>query len=179
MNKENLIQTENGNAKTTENYGFNFNINNEPAIVALYDNGGACAELKKDMLRGDELSIKFIKDKDDYSCAWVETKHVAPFKVRLNPEIFSWIVQYIETGKSEYDFDSTPMEPIKTEDEQYKVNILKLFVNGGKKIQWTPLFRERNGKLSGTYIARNGKVFFYVNHTEELLDWLREMKQAI
>lgn len=179
MNKENLIQTENGNAKTTENYGFNFNINNEPAIVAPYDNGGACAELKKDMLRGDELSIKFIKDKDDYSCAWVETKHVAPFKVRLNPEIFSWIVQYIETGKSEYDFDSTPMEPIKTEDEQYKVNILKLFVNGGKKIQWTPLFRERNGKLSGTYIARNGKVFFYVNHTEELLDWLREMKQAI
>jgi hypothetical protein len=57
--------------------------------------------------------------------------------------------------------------------------MLKLFVNGGKKIQWTPLFRERNGKLSGTYIARNGKVFFYVNYAEELLDWLREMKQAI
>ena len=179
MNKENMNQAENGIAEATENYGFNLTIANKPATVAPYDNGGACAELKKDMLRGDELSIKFIKDKDDYSCAWVETKHVAPFKVRLNPEIFSWIVQYIETGKSEYDFDSTPMEPIKTEDEQYKVNILKLFVNGGKKIQWTPLFRERNGKLSGTYIARNGKVFFYVNHTEELLDWLREMKQAI
>lgn len=179
MEEKIIQQVQEGIVKANENYGFNFNINNEPAIVAPYDNGGACAELKKDMLRGDELSIKFIKDKDGYSCAWVETKHVAPFKVRLNPEIFSWIDQYIETGKSEYDFDSTPMEPIKTEDEQYKVNILKLFVNGGKKIQWTPLFRERNGKLSGTYIARNGKVFFYVNHTEELLDWLREMKQAI
>lgn len=179
MEEKIIQQVQEGIVEANENYGFNFNINNEPAIVAPYDNEGACAELKKDMLRGDELSIKFIKDRDGYSCAWVETKHVAPFKVRLNPEIFSWIMQYLETGKGEYNFDSTPMEPIKTEDEQYKVNILKLFVNAGKKIQWTPLFRERNGKLSGCHIARNGKVFFYVNHTEELLDWLREMKQAI
>ena len=179
MEEKIIQQVQEDIVKANENYGFNLTIANQPATVAPYDNEGACEELQKDMLRGDELSIKFIKDKDGYSCAWVETKHVAPFKVRLNPEIFSWIMQYLETGKVEYDFNMKPMEPIKTEDEQYKVNILKLFVNAGKKIQWTPLFRERNGKLSGCHIARNGKVFFYVNHTEELLDWLREMKQAI
>ena len=179
MEEKIIQQVQEGIVKATENYGFNLTIANKPATVAPYDNEGDCEELLKDMLRGDELSIKFIKDRDGYSCAWVETKHVAPFKVRLNPEIFSWIMQYLETGKVEYDFDMKPMAPIEVEDDQYKVDMLKLFVNAGKKIQWTPLFRERNGKLSGTHIARNGKVFFYVNHTEELLDWLREMKQAI
>lgn len=175
-----MNQAENGISEATENYGFNFNFSNESsAIAATYDNEGACVELKKDMLRGDNLSIRFSKDNDGYPSAWIESRNVAPFKVRLNPEIFSWIMQYLETGKVEYDFDMKPMEPVEVDDDQYKVDMLKLFVNGGKKIQWTPLFRERNGKLSGTYIARYGKVFFYVSHTEEFLDWLREMKQAI
>ena len=61
----------------------------------------------------------------------------------------------------------------------YKVDMLKLFISGGKKIQWTPLFRERNGKLSGAYVEKYGKIFFYVDYSDELIDWLREMKQAI
>jgi hypothetical protein len=71
------------------------------------------------------------------------------------------------------------MLPIETDAEAYKEDMLKLFVQKGKKIQWTPLFRERNGKLSGTYISKYGKVFFYVNYSEELVDWLREMHQAL
>ena len=88
-------------------------------------------------------------------------------------------MQYLETGKAEFQYDPTPMEPIEADVEAYKIDMLKLFVNGGKKIQWTPMFRERNGKLSGAYIAKHGKVFFYVERTDELIDWLREMKQAI
>lgn len=178
MENGKLIGAASDATKVTNNYGFNFSLAVEqPALP--YDNEGACAELDKDMKRGDNLSIKFSRDVDGYSCVWVESRNVAPYKVRLNPEIFSWLMQYLETGKAVCKYNPEPMEPIDADDETYKVDMLKLFVNSGKKIQWTPLFRERNGKLSGTYIARHGKVFFYVNYTDELIDWLREMKQAI
>lgn len=164
------------NAENT--YGFNFNA--VPAKVAApYNNEEACAELAKDMQRGDNLSIKFNKDAEGYASIWVESKNVAGYKVRLNPTIFSWFMQYLETGVSEWQKDTTPMDPIEADGESYKEDMLKLFINAGKKIQWTPLFRERNGNLSGTHIAKYGKVFFYVSQNEELMDWLRERKQAI
>ena len=87
-------------------------------------------------------------------------------------------MRYIENGKP-FECDPVPMDAIQTDDETYKTDMLRLFVNANKTIQWTPLFRERNGKLSGTHIAKYGKVFFYVECTDELLDWLRERKQAI
>ena len=161
----------------TTDYGFDFGAleQNQPT----YDNAGACEELQKDMRRGDNLSIRFYKDNDGYACAQVESRNVSPFKVRLNPTIFTWLFQYLESGKGECLYDSDPMSPIETDAEAYKEDMLKLFVQKGKKFQWTPLFRERNGKLSGTYIAKYGKVFFYVNHSDELVDWLREMRQAL
>lgn len=166
------------NEAAVANYGFDFNFSVEQPVIP-YDNEGACSELLKDMQRGDKLTIMFYKDKDGYACAQVESKNVSSFKVRLNPAIFSWITQYLETGKSTAHYDSTPMNPIETDAEVYKVDMLKGFVNGGKAIQWTPQFRERNGKLSGTHIAKYGKVYFYVERSEGLVDWLREMKQAI
>ena len=178
MKKTNFNGAADGAAKVSNDYGFNFSFPVEQPVIP-YDNEGACAELAKDMERGDNLSVKFYKDNDGYTCVQVESKNVSSFKVRLNPVIFAWIMQYIETGKAECQYDPTPMEPIEADVEDYKIDMLKLFVNGGKKIQWTPQFRERNGKLSGTYIAKHGKVFFYVERTDELIDWLREMKQAI
>lgn len=165
---------------TTEsvNYGFNFNFEIEQ-LAPPYDNEGACAELAKDMQRGDNFSLRFSKDAEGYPSVWVESKNVSAYKVLLNQSIFTWIMQYIETGKAEYLYDSTPMAPIEADVEAYKIDMLKLFIRGGKKIQWAPLFRERNGKLSGTYIAKQGKIFFYVERKDELIDWLREMKQAI
>lgn len=171
MEKTNLTGAANGAAKVGNDYGFDFSILAEKPVATPYDNEGACAELNKDMKRNDNLSIKFSKDSDGYSCVWVESRNVAPYKVRLNPEIFSWLMQYLETGKAVCKYNPEPMEPIEADDETYKVAMLKLFVNNGKNIQWTPLFRERNGKLSGTYIARHGKVFFYVNYSDELIDW--------
>ena len=167
----------NGAAKVN-NHGLCFGFPEDQPVLP-YDNEGACAELNKDTNRGDNLSIRFSKDKEDYTCVWVESKNVASYKVRLNPEIFKLLMQYIETGKGMGQYDSTPMDPIDTDDETYKEDMLKLFVNNGKKTRWTPMFRERNGKLSGAYIAKHGKVFFYVERTDELIDWLREMKQAI
>lgn len=159
---------------------YGLNLNSAVAKVAApYDNEGACAELAKDMKRGDNLSIRFTKDADNYASVWVESKNVAGYKVRLNQSILSWLMTYLEDGVAECQYNPEPMAPIEGDGETYKENILKLFINAGKKIQWTPLFRERNGKLSGAYVGKHGKVFFYVKHTEELMDWLRERKQAI
>lgn len=158
-------------------YGFDFTIPVEQPTIS-YDNKGACDELSKDMERRDVLSLRFYKDKEGYSCLQVESKNVASYRLQLNPTNFAGLMQYLETGKP-FECDPIPMETIMTDDETYKTDMLKLFVNAGKKIQWAPLFRERNGKLNGTYIAKYGKVFFYVERTDELLDWLREMKQAI
>ena len=166
-------------ANKAENaYGFKLTQNHEQ-VFAQYDNEGACAELAKDMARKDNLSIKFTKDSEGYASLWIETKNVAGYKVRLNPTIFAWVMQYLKTGNANSQYEPMPMSPIGTDSDTYRVDILKLFINAGKKIQWTPLFRERNGKLSGSYIAKYGKVFFYVDYTEELIDWLREKKQAI
>ena len=176
---ENIFEAVNEAAKQVENpYGFNLN-SAVVKVAAPYDNDGACKELAKDMQRGDNLSIRFTKDADGYASIWVESKNVAGYKVRLNPSILSWLMAYLENGVAECQYDPEPMAPIEADGATYKVDILKIFINAGKKIQWTPLFRERNGKLSGSYIAKYGKVFFYVDYTEELIDWLRERKQAI
>ena len=159
-------------------YGFGLDQAVKQPVVP-YDNEGACSELLKDMQRGDNLTIKFYKDNDGYACVQVESKNVSSFKVRLNPSIFTWIMQYLETGKSTTQYAPAPMKPIDADPEDFKANMLKLFVDKGKSIQWTPQFRERNGKLSGTHIAKHGKIYFYVERSEELIDWLREMKQAI
>lgn len=159
-------------------YGFDFSFPAGQSPMP-YDNKGACDELSKDMKRCDVLSLRFYKDKNtNHACVQVESKNVAPYKLQLNPALFAGLMQYIENGKP-FECDPVPMDVIKTDDETYKTDMLRLFVNANKTIQWTPLFRERNGKLSGTHIAKYGKVFFYVECTEELLDWLRERKQAI
>lgn len=176
---ENIFEAVNEAAKQVENpYGFNLN-SAVVKVAAPYDNDGACKELAKDMQRGDNLSIRFTKDANGYASIWVESKNVAGYKVRLNPSILSWVMTYLEDGVAECQYNAEPMAPIEVDGESYKVDMLKLFISAGKKVQWTPLFRERNGKLSATYIAKHGKIFFYVNHTGELMDWLRERKQAI
>ena len=173
-----LSKDQTANEAAAFDYGFGLDQAVKQPVVP-YDNEGACSELLKDMQRGDNLTIKFYEDNEGYACAQVESKNVSSFKVRLNPSIFTWITQYLETGKSTTQYDPTSMKPIDTDPEDFKANMLKLFVNGGKTIQWTPQFRERNGKLSGTHIAKHGKIYFYVERSEELIDWLREKNQAI
>jgi hypothetical protein len=176
--EKNFVAANEAANHTDNTYGLNLN-SAVAKVAAPYDNEAACAELVKDMKRGDNLSIKFTKDSDNYPSLWVESKNVAGYKVRLNQSILSWVMAYLEDGVAECQYNPEPMAPIEGDSETYKENILKLFINAGKKIQWTPLFRERNGKLSGAYLGKHGKVFFYVKHTDELIDWLRERKQAI
>lgn len=175
------LASQNANQNSFENNIAELNLSFSEVterVSASYDNEGACKELEKDMARKDNLSLRFYKDKEGYLSVQVESKNVAPYKVQLNQSILSGLMNYIATGiPSQY--DHTPMEATNLEDEVCKTVILKKMVTAGKQIQWTPLFRERNGKISGVHVARYGKVFFYVNYSDELIDWLREMKQAI
>ena len=141
-----------------------------------YDNVGAHHMVKLMMQKGENLSIQFKTTKDNYPYAWVESRGVAGFKYLLKPEALTWLYNYLTEGKIE-DFGITPaeVEPFKEdEDNNIQVKVLKELVESGRRVQFTPLFRETNNYISAISNFLHGKIFFRVERTEELLDYLRE-----
>ena len=144
-----------------------------------YDNTGAQAEVEKMMKRGDKLSVKFGTTKDLHPYAWIESKNVAGFKYLLNRSRLIFLVRYIEKGEVlEYAGDPMQSDTLK-EGEDYQLYILKQFIEGGQKLQYTPLFREYNDKISAQKAMFKGTVFFRIPRTKENLDYLREKNQPI
>lgn len=43
-------------------------------VVAQYDNESAMNTLKVMMKRGEQLVVKFFTSKDNFPCAWIESK---------------------------------------------------------------------------------------------------------
>ena len=73
----------------------------------------------------------------------------------------------------------TELNPYKAgEDSNFQLSILKQLIESGKRVQFVPLFREVNNYISAASAFLRGKIFFRVERTEELLDYLRE-KEAI
>lgn len=62
--------------------------------------------------------------------------------------------------------------------ESYNVAGFKQLIESGKRVQFVPLFREVNNYISATSAFLRGKIFFRVERTDEILDYLRE-KEAI
>ena len=144
-----------------------------------YDNTGAQAEVEKMMKRGDKLSVKFGTTRDQHPYAWIESKNVAGFKYLLNRSRLIFLVRYIDKGEIiEYAGDPMQSDTLK-EGEDYQLYMLKQFIEGGQKLQYTPLFREYNDKISAQKAMFKGTVFFRIPRTKENLDYLREMKQPI
>ena len=144
-----------------------------------YDNTGAQAEVEKMMKRGDKLSVKFGTTKDLHPYAWIESKNVAGFKYLLNRSRLIFLVRYIDKGEIiEYAGDPMQSDTLK-EGEDYQLYMLKQFIEGGQKLQYTPLFREYNDKISAQKAMFKGTVFFRIPRTKENLDYLREVKQPI
>jgi hypothetical protein len=56
---------------------------------------------------------------------------------------------------------------------------MKQFVENGQTLQYTPLFREYNDKISAMKSMLKGTVFFRIPRTTENLDYLREHQQDI
>ena len=144
-----------------------------------YDNTGAQAEVEKMMKRGDKLSVKFGTTRDQHPYAWIESKNVAGFKYLLNRSRLIFLVHYIEKGEVlEYTGDPMNSDTL-NEGEDYQLYMLKQFIEGGQKLQYTPLFREYNDKISAQKAMFKGTVFFRVPRTKENLDYLREKNQPI
>ena len=171
MKKNNNIQIERYNSKNI--------FKDSKGTDQPYDNIGAQAEVEKMMKRGDKLSVKFGTTKDLHPYAWIESKNVAGFKYLLNRSRLIFLVHYIDKGEIiEYAGDPMQSDTLK-EGEDYQLYMLKQFIEGGQKLQYTPLFREYNDKISAQKAMFKGTVFFRIPRTKENLDYLREKNQPI
>ena len=144
-----------------------------------YDNNGAHTEVTKMMTRGDKLSVKFGVTKTQHPYAWVESKTVAGFKYELDAERTDNLIHYMATGEvCEYVGD--PMQSDTVEDgEDFQFEMMQQFIENGQTLQYTPLFREYNDKITATKAMFKGTVFFRIPRTAENLDYLREHKQSV
>lgn len=157
----------------------NFDLNELLSSANAYDNKGAHQALLGMMNRKEVINVKFFTDKQSYPCAWIESKGVAGFKYQLKSESFKGLLKYLAKGEVT-DFDTDPMnvETQSNPQEDFQLNILKMFIEGGWKIQYVPLFRESNGHVSANLPLYKGKIFFRVERTNELLDYLHENNQT-
>ena len=156
-----------------------FNFAELQGTKQQYDNNGAHAEVIKIMNRGDKLSVKFGTTKTLHPYAWVESKTVAGFKYELDAERMNNLINYLATGEvSDYTGDPMQTDTLKA-DEDYQWEVMKQFIEKGLVLQYTPLFREYNDKISAMKSMFKGTVFFRIPRTTENLDYLREHKQSI
>lgn len=144
-----------------------------------YPNNEAHAEVVKMMNRGDKLSVKFGTTKTQHPYAWVESKTVKGFKYELDAERVINLIHYLMTGDVR-EYAGDPMQSDTVEpSEDYQLEMMKLFIENGQTLQYTPLFREYNDKISAMKAMLKGTVFFRITRTSEVLDYLREHQQNV
>lgn len=144
-----------------------------------YPNNEAHAEVMKMMTRGDRLSVKFGTTKNQHPYAWVESKTVAGFKYELDAERAKNLIKYMVTGEvSDYAGDLMQSDTLEA-NEDYQWEVMKQFIENGQTLQYTPLFREYNDRISAMKSMFKGTVFFRIPRTTENLDYLREHQQNI
>ena len=145
--------------------------------VAQYDNESAMNALKVMMRRGEQLTVKFYTNKDNFPCAWIESKRISGFQLILNQEGLNWLRTYLQTGETE-DFGFNPCNVTAFEEDEDKDFQLAIFrqlaAYDEKRLQFVPLFRERSEYFKGYASYLKGKIFFRLARTSELLDYLIE-----
>ena len=143
-----------------------------------YDNVGAHAEVVKMMNRGDRLTVRF-GAKDDVPYAWVESRLVSGFKYELDNERFTNLLHYLFTGEvNSYNGDPNHSEKL-DEGQDYQMDVMKQFIEAGMILQYTPLFREYNERISAMKAMPKGTIYFRIPRTNENLEYLREQNQPI
>ena len=161
------------------NLEFNFSDLLEKSVNS-YDNKGAYETLQGMMQRKEMINIKFFTDRNNYPAAWIESKRVAGFKYILKSESVRGLFRYLM--KSEVtDFDKDPMnvETVSDEKRDFQRTMFNKFIESGIQLQFVPLFRDQISRISATANYFKGKIFFQLQREQELLDYLREYKQAI
>lgn len=144
-----------------------------------YDNNGAHAEVEKMMKRGEKLSVRFGTTKDRHPYAWVESRDVAGFKYLLDDKRLANLINYLDKGDV-VEYAGDPMvSDILIDGEDFQFEMMKQFIEGGQRLQYTPQFREYRETISAMRQMFKGSIFFRIPRTKENLDFLREMKQPI
>ena len=144
-----------------------------------YPNNEAHAEVVKMMRRGDKISVRFGTTRTQHPYAWIESKTVAGFKYELDAERVINLIHYLMTGDVR-EYAGDPMQSDTVEpSEDYQLEMMKLFIENGQTLQYTPLFREYNDNISAMKAMLKGTVFFRITRTSEVLDYLREHQQDI
>ena len=160
------------------NYRFDFSAPTTTKELQ-YPNNEAHAEVMKMMTRGDRLSVKFGTSKNQHPYAWVESKTVAGFKYELDADRAKNLIKYMVTGEvSDYAGDLMQSDTLEA-NEDYQWEVMKQFIENGQTLQYTPLFREYNDRISAMKSMFKGTVFFRIPRTTENLDYLREHQQNI
>ena len=164
------------NSNAAESFDFTLECDT-PNVKQAYDNVGAYATVMEILNRNSSINVEFKLDKENFHYVWIETRGVAGFKYYLKNEAFNGIIRYLTKGEVT-DFDPAPAEyePAKFTDEFY---IMKLFVDKGFTLQFTPLFRERAGYITGFLPCKKGKITFRIKRTDAIVEYLREAGQFI
>lgn len=148
----------------------------EKKVVKSYDNAGAMNTVKAMMKRGEQLNVKFYTNKENYPCAWIESKKIAGFQLILNQEGLRWLRTYLEESEvEEFDFNPNNVTAYNEgENTNFQLQIFKQLILAGKVLQFVPTFREYGAHISASAFFRKGKIFFRLERTEELYDYLLE-----
>lgn len=180
METNNLIINDLNNNSKTKDMILDFKFDDLLKASDAYDNKGAYDTLQAMMSRKEVLNVKFYTDRDNYPAAWIESMDVAGFKYILKSESIRGLFRYLMKGEIT-DFDTNPMDVTTVSDKQkdFQRTMLNLFVESGLRLQYVPLFRDQIGKVSATAKYFKGKVFFRLQRDTELLEYLREYKQAV
>lgn len=145
-----------------------------PNNSAKYDNESAYKELLSRISKGERLILKVYTDRAGYSSFGIETKLVSSFKLRLNQEILSKIIQYLSNENlSDMVVNPNDIEPYE-EGKDFTTDLFKLMVETGYVPQTLSLFRAVYGKINSTFHFPNGRIEFRLERTDELLDYLAE-----
>lgn len=147
-----------------------------PSNSALYDNESAYQELLSRVNNGESIVVSVYTDRDNYPAFGIETKKVVRFKVRVNQSIFNLLIGYLNNGTMEGSaVKANEVEPYE-EGKDFKTDLFKLLIDAGFTPQIAPLFRAVYGYVNAVFNFPNGRMYFHLERTDELLDYLADKK---
>ena len=140
-----------------------------------YNNVAAHNTLKAIMNRRERIRLYFTI-LDGCEAIKLESETTRAFFYQINEASFGWIMNYLMQGETE-DVAVNPAKKLRSMDTpvEYRKYMMMLFMeNKVAKIQVTPEFRDKPGKMSASASFRNGVILFFMNRDEEITGYLRE-----
>lgn len=140
-----------------------------------YDNEKAHSQIKLIMKQRESINLKFRCNSDNIPCATVETSTLQNLMYQLSPQSWQWLLGYLENGIDE-DFGIFPMQVSQYKGACFQFDMLKSLIETGYKIQFAPMFRETLYHVSAVLPLINGKIFFRLERTNEIMNYIETIK---